>query len=363
MGDTTKGARRTLVAAASALVAFLVTWTALPSAWAEPPRLAAEVIWVHAGQAYVAAHDSLPLEEGDLLTFSSGKKVVAAGVVASIQDHVLAVARLTSGSLDRVKKLDRLTVAAERPPLRPLPVLRVGFPTRSSLLFKCEGWSVTAPAPVRDSSGTRSDLWPDSLQVHLFDDSTDEEIALERGELDVAVFWPGEGSTAMRDGSKGRALLYGSRSHGILAVLPPRTERGAALSNSDSSSAAALNEIAFRGDLAPLDPRTGRIASDRLPAAARGDARRFEVDHSCPGWQTIERLVNSGRASDPGNEPLPLTVTCPGEEPKYIDRDTGRILFSIRCPIVCAPGLRSYVRALGPDTIVDMVHCGGKSSP
>src|SRR5205814_7558253 len=227
MGDTTKGARRTLASAASALLAFVATWTPVQHAWAEPP------------------------------------------------------------------------------PIRTLSVLRVGFPTRPSLLFKCDGWSIKAPATsaayrsevssssayalVRNSSGTRADPWPDTLLVQLFEDSTDEEIALERGELDVAVFWPGEGSETMREHP---GLLYGSRSNGILAVLPPRTAPGTAFSASDSSAAAALNGIVFRGDLAPLDPSTGGVASNQLPAPVRGDFARLEVDHSCPGWQTIERFVN-----------------------------------------------------------------------
>jgi hypothetical protein len=34
-----------------------------------------------------------------------------------------------------------------------------------------------------------------------------------------------------------------------------------------------------------------------------------------------------------------------------------KFLFAVRCPVVCAPDLRAYVRALGPDALVDMVEC------
>src|SRR6185436_8262628 len=98
-------------------------------------------------------------------------------------------------------------------PLVRVATLRVGLPSprRSNLLFTCDAalavprigsatyardtldatgrrW-LRVPAPSPESVGTRA---PDTLSVRAFEDATDEEIALERGELDAAVFWPGE---------------------------------------------------------------------------------------------------------------------------------------------------------------------------
>src|SRR4029077_8015933 len=59
---------------------------------------------------------------------------------------------------------------------------------------------------------------PDTLLVRLYGESADEEIALERGELDVAVFWPGELSTRMREDPRWGGALLGLRAHGVIAV-------------------------------------------------------------------------------------------------------------------------------------------------
>lgn len=349
------------------LAALLAVGAPLGRASAQPLPVAAKVIWAHAGRVYIAAADSLPLEEGDLLTFSSGKKVVGSGVVSAVHDRVLAVARVTSGSLDRVKKLDRLAVRAERPPMRPMPALRVGIPTRANLLFACEGWSLRPPISsasyssevsgptsyglVRDSSDARTGLWPDTLLVRLFEESADEEIALERGELDVAIFWPGELSTAMREDPKWRDFVYGARSPGLLAALVPRDAVGGGLAAADSAAIVSLNRELFRGDLR-------MFPFPDLPAA-RGTPGRFEVDRSSPGWQTIERFLNRGKDARavPG-EPSPIRVTLldTPTDPPQVPGATA-ILFGIRCPVVSAPNLRRYLRALGPDALVDMLDC------
>jgi len=97
--------------------------------------------------------------------------------------------------------------------------LRVGVPAqhRWNLLFVCDAPASPprfgSAAYVRDSLDTSGERWlrvpqpavdsagamaPDTLVVRAFDEATDEEIAFERGELDAAVFWPGELSARMR---------------------------------------------------------------------------------------------------------------------------------------------------------------------
>jgi hypothetical protein len=114
---------------------------------AGPTELKAKVIWAHAGRAYLASNDPLPLTEGDILKFYDGKKVAAEGAVSSVLDGTLAMARLKSGSLDPTKKLDRLRITAEHPHLRPVDMMRIGIPSRSNLLFACGTPSVRSPLP------------------------------------------------------------------------------------------------------------------------------------------------------------------------------------------------------------------------
>src|SRR6267154_301912 len=122
MADTGRTVVRTL---AFALIVLILGAT---SAGAEPTELQAKVVWAAAGRVYVASTSPLSIVEGDLLTFYDGKKVAAQGAVSSVLDGTLAIARLKSGSLDAIKKYDRLRIMAEHPRLRPVDVLRIGIP-------------------------------------------------------------------------------------------------------------------------------------------------------------------------------------------------------------------------------------------
>jgi hypothetical protein len=163
---------------------------------------------------------------GLLVTIEERGHVRASGDVVQVIDARLAVVRLAIGSLARAKKLDRLRVKAERPAVSPVPVLRVGYPsgTRASLAFACPGFapSFTLAAQAYRTEAAGADAFrcvrvspagaapaPDTLLVRLYGESADEEIALERGELDVAVFWPGELSTRMREDRAGPARCSG----------------------------------------------------------------------------------------------------------------------------------------------------------
>lgn len=354
------GARILLAATLGVLAAF-------PGRGATEPRsLEAKVVWARADRVYIAAPDSLALAPGDLLTLARGKKTVATGEVVQVLARDLAAARLTSGSLERAR-LDRLSVLTERPPLRALAVLRIGYPGRgrASLLFECarsrprpplsafrtDSLAVNAYRFVR-TGDTLGAPWPDTILVRLFGESADEEIALERGELDLAVFWPGEASSRLRADPRWQRLAYGSR--GVLAAIAPAGGAPVALSP-DLAPLAALNDELFRGDLAPWrDAGASSAPSAREPSPAD---LRFVVDPSCPGRPTIERfLARVSPRAEARQDPAAVRLTYLFDSNIQSLRVTP--LFAVRCAVVSEPGLRAHVAALGADAIVNMLDCG-----
>jgi len=321
---------------------------------AEPHAVDARIIWARADRAYIAATDSIMLAPGDLLTVKKGKRSVASGAVLQVLARDLAAARFTSDALARISRLDRLRILAERPPLRALPLLRIGYPGRgrASLLFDCGRPAPRPPAGAAyrvDSLAenayrmvrTASAPWPDTITVRLFAEASDEEIALERGELDLAVFWPGEASSRLRSDPRWQGFMFGSR--GVLAASAPA---GAGLSP-ELAPLAALNDEVFRGDLVPL-------RSADAPSPTGGP--RFVVDPSCPGRAALERfLERHTAAADPHASTVRLF---------YLDSlahtpDSLAVtpLFTVRCAIALEPALRAYVSALGADAIVGMLEC------
>jgi len=370
MGDTGRAVAGTVGGAFFALL--LIAGSARAESLGGPTELRAKVIWAHAGRAYLASNDPLPLVEGDVLKFYDGKKVAAEGAVSNVFDGTLAIARVKSGSLDQMKKLDRLRVTAEHPHLRPVDVMRIGIPSRSNLLFACGTPSVRSPLPraayrgeaismrsfvlARDKSDASTAQWPDTLLVRLFDESTDQEIALERGELDAAVFWPGELSTQMRESPRWRDFSYGARSRVVLSALLSRDAADSRLAPADTSALLWLNETVFRGDLTPWDRASGS-AVVLVPPSTNPPAspHRFEVDRSLPGWQTLERALRgtSASSSNVGSAPVRVALLAPSATPS----DPVWFTFGVRCPVLSSPDLRAYVRALGPDALASIVDC------
>jgi hypothetical protein len=364
MKDTAWVAVGTLAAALVVLSGWLGLASADPAA-----GINAKVIWAHGGKAYVASAVALPIQTGDLLTFYDGKKVAAAGKVSDVLDGTLAIARLTSGSLDPSKKLDKLRIVSERPKLRPVDVLRIGIPARSTSLFACGTPSVRSPLPraafrgeamsvrsfvlARDRSDPTTAQWPDTLLVRLFDEATDEEIGLMRGELDVAIFWPGELSTQMREDPKWKDFAYGARPRNVLSATLSRDAEGGFVA-ADTTALLTLNDEVFRGDLLPWDASAGHPldVGDRAPG--RGAAHRFEVDRSVPGWQTMERALRRGAPSS-NSSSYAIQVALRGAA--AMPPDPVGLTFAIRCPVVSAPSLRDYVHSLGPDAFAGMVDC------
>jgi hypothetical protein len=216
---------------------------------------------------------------------------------------------------------------------------------------------------TRDSTLVLGAPWPHRLEARRFDDVADEEIALERGEIDVAVFWPGELSARLRSDPRWAGFSLATRRRGMAAVEWTGVgDPDPGLQTAAGGVFLALNRDAFRGDLGPASPWSADI--DSLPGDTGGlSSVRFEVDPRCPGRVELQRVLDRaapGRGSTSPSRharlfyldgPLtPETVRGPGG---------GRVipLFTIRCPVLYGPELRAYVNALSSDSLVDLIDC------
>ena len=352
---------------------------------AQPLELDVAVVWVHDVRVYLAARDSAAWEPGLRLTFVERGKVVAAGELTRVYDRELALATLTSGALGRTKRLAGVRVLGERVRVRSrLPALRVAIPSarRTNPVFACADLRVVAPEGaafeprpeaegastlVRDTARASDPAWPDTIVVRPYDEEIDEEIALERGETDVAVFWPGELSARIRNDARWLTDLYGTRPRGLVAVRwDGVAPADSAARLPDARALAPLNRRLFRGDLAPWPAPASADTTGRMsPASDSAPGPRYVVDPSFPGRRAIEReleglrpprgegreapavrLVYLDAALDPPG-PLLLELHQLGAEP----------LFAIRCPVVGAARLRPLLTALGPDALVRLFTC------
>jgi len=323
------------------------------------------LLWARNDRAYVALADSGSAEEGDLVEFRDRRKPIASGEISLVVRGELAMIRVTTGSLGKVRKPERVQIHREHPPLIARPVLRIAFPasTRANLILSCDAVSVHPPETAASYSATRVDsrswrllknsastvpgIWPDTLLVRLFDDASDEEIALERGEVDAAVFWPGELSSRMREDARWKRSLMGMRSHGILAIVG--TAPGGPPSF-DSTSSSEFNDALFQGDLAPLVrdvPSTSRPS----PGSAL-----LEVDPLLPGRAAIESWLRRRAHAGPSRPAARLAYLDVPADSTGLSGVTP--LFAIRCPVVSPATLRRYLAALGTDALATMATCG-----
>jgi hypothetical protein len=361
---------------------------------AQPAQVDARVVWVRDERVYIVSSDSLALGYGALLTFLSHGKPVATGEVARVVDGELVVARLTSGSLARIKDPKRLRVLAE--PARGPRLLRVGYPSRvrSTLFFACDQLILTPPFPpgayrveagdhlVRliPTPGEQSRApWPETLLVRQFDEAADEEIALERGEVEAAVFWPGELSTHMREQPRWKDFLSSARRRGCVAALwmGPPSDSANAEGLPGGSLLTSLNQELFRGDLDEL--WHGReSASDTPPRITAPHGVRFEVDPACPGWPVLERFLARAQGPPPApddravvrlvylDSPLgpPDSIATAaaqygrsGPSPPQPRTQRAELVFAFDCPVLFDSRLRPYVRALGAKALVELFDC------
>jgi hypothetical protein len=347
-------------------------------AWAESSLRGARVVWVRGDRVYVASPDSVALEPGMILTFTDRGKRVATAEVSAVQNEELISAMLTSGSLAKVRHLDRLQITADRPDLSAPPRLRVGYPAagRKNLLFDCSYQSLDSSLRVggdrhsqlqriyksemldrrthrlvRDSTVSVVAPWPDTLIVRLFDEVADEEIALERGDLDVAVFWPGEASAHIREVTRWARWDGGIGARGRLTATVRRPyPKAPDLRREEQQALERLNRELFRDDLAPL-----WIQGSVLAAPGR-----FEVDVSLPGREIMERFLN--RALEAGAPvdttrvvqlyykeiwPFEPILGCPPDEYWLV----------VRCPVISGPKLRPYLRAIDTEALANLFQC------
>ena len=248
--------------------------------------------------------------------------------------------------------------------------LRVGLPSprRGNLLFTCDAplspprigsaayaadsldgsgrrW-LRVPAAATDSAGA---LAPDTLEVRAFEDATDEEIAVERGELDVAVFWPGELSARMRADARYRDPELGLRSRGVLACVAGAGDTlGAPRPDME-----VLNREAFAGDLMPW--------GDLEPGTGAGAAARYAVDATVPGAKHLERIL----ARIPGagaTRTLKLVYldqpVAGGDAANNTWRTPGVTpLFAVRCAVLVTARAREGVRTIGAHAFAELAPC------
>ncbi|HEX7077406.1 MAG TPA: hypothetical protein VF363_03190 [Candidatus Eisenbacteria bacterium] len=382
------------------LGAALIATAATPAAADPAPSMAlhARVVWSRGDRVYLAALDSTAIVPGARLTLLDRAKVVATAEVTAVYRGEMLAARVTSGTLSRVKRPERLSVRWEPAALAPVSTLRLGYPgaSRVNPLFRCAGaapgpslsngryrfvdstatsWRLVRrtnagePAPVTGSG--REPPWPDTLVLRFFDDVADEEIALERGEIDGGLFWPGEASSHIRDAmgwEGGPAGPAGPPARGFVTAAVTGSAASDSLPGDTGIRDAliALNRDLFRGDLAPLAPlldggaRPGDAPAEstRLP----DHAIRFEVDAACPGRLAMERLLNRRRAAEspsPSSRVLRLRYVAGAVERS----PAGLPVFAVRCPLIWAPGFRTRLGAIDDGAIDALVECRAEGGP
>jgi hypothetical protein len=335
-------------------------------AGAQTAPLDARVIWAERDRVYLVSTDSLWLAPGATLHFFDRHKEIASGDVSAVHDAVLIAVRVTSGSLKSVKHLDRIRVTSERAALRPLRVLRVGYPSTArnrQPFFACDRLVLEPHGYRTDTLGQRSyrlvrdSTWvpprpePDTILVRLFDDAADEEIALERGELDAAVFWPGEASMHIRESMRWDERSSACRYRGVVATRitsPPvlgYEELSGLPRKEDRTLLDSLNVEMFHGDLRPALGSGG----------TGGGPARFRVEPSCPAHDAIERFLDRGVGDRPACSYELLFLDVPLDSPS--GDQAVRWAFLIACPVIGRPELRPYLEAIDLSALVNLFDC------
>jgi hypothetical protein len=171
------------------------------------------VVWVRDDRIYLVAAHALPLEVGARVEITRGGAGFATAEVTAMLTAECALARRTAGTLDSTSAAGAVSV--RHAPLRRLDRMRIGFPgpRRAVPRAACPprdlvppaGFTRAADLDTRTLRWVRDTTWrdtvaalPDTLLLRAFADAADQEIALERGEIDVAIFLPGELSERMQ---------------------------------------------------------------------------------------------------------------------------------------------------------------------
>jgi hypothetical protein len=368
------GGRRIAFPIVLVAAAFLF---AAPSAGKSAPPL--RVIWSRGPVVYVASADSTALAEGDRVTFSDRGHEIAAGTIRRVDPGALALIALERGALADSRRWKHVHVTNERLTPRTLAKLRIGYPSRENAFAACapaDGRIDLADAryrsaEVRDGAAVLVRIvppaaapgWPDTLLMRGFTESGDQEIALERGEIDAAIFWPGELSTRLRGPSPEWDCAYGTRARGVIVAVARSLPPDGSAVFPWKADLHALNREWFRGDLGQPGIRY-IIESPHEPLSS--DRPRLEVPTS---WQVhgMERWWNEPGAS-PGSATSPPVVLelldVPVAQPDSVilalatpARGGARVAFTIRCAVATRSEFRHEIRAMGPDAIVNLFAC------
>jgi hypothetical protein len=201
---------------------------------------------------------------------------------------------------------------------------------------------------------------PDTLLVRTFTDAADQEIALERGEVDVAVFWPGEPSARMRADPRWRGFARGIRAGDVL-VASPGTAVALRRMNHDLFGDDLLESAALASDTSTVERPARWIVS--VPNPDRRTLERTLLGRGTrSAWPTTTGLwyrSAADRRRDPTPRPLQgVSAVIDGPDP-----DRAVEVFTVRCPVVAARAAQPVVAALGADAFASLMLCGSKSTP
>jgi hypothetical protein len=207
---------------------------------------------------------------------------------------------------------------------------------------------------TRDSVALDSH-WPRRLEARRFDDIADEEIALERGEIDVGLFWPGELSTRMRKDSRWARFL-GTWKHGLVAMEWTGSP-DAGLQDYAQDVLRTLCRETLRGDMWQFDT----VRPSPPPPESLGSVQ-LEIDPGCPGHAELQRALNRAAPVKPAGHPSHRARLL------YLDESRMRIqfgpvggrvtpLFLVDCLVVCAAEVRPKLYAESADGLVNLIQC------
>lgn len=209
--------------------------------------------------------------------------------------------------------------------------------------------------------------WPDTLIVHWFDEVVDEEIALERGEVDAAMFQPGEMSSRLRETPRWHDYRRGVRSRGAIAYVvlnrPPTFN--------DSVGVAGLNSHLYRGDLVSrVESKSDSVLAARASHTSLAvfatpfylDAPVEPVDSLGIALAAALRgplLMGRMSATADSLERSIRLSTRPPEPPGVAIARWSALgavgIFTLGCPVAVAPERRTEIEALGLGTLVDLM--------
>jgi hypothetical protein len=330
----------------------------------------ARVVWARGDRVYVASPDSVALGPGTILMFNDRGREVAVAEVTDVHDGALIAAKLIMGSFKKVKHLDRLGVTNLPPVVLGPSHLRLGYPAagRKNLLLDCTYQSLDSSRLARIYKSQMLDArtyrlvrdltvaspYPDTLSVRLFDEIADEEIALERGDLDVAVFWPGEASKHIREVTGWKRRADAPILHRLTATVWQRdqTNQSVALRDDEWRALERLNRELFRDDLTPA-PGWDKASTSTGPG-------RFEVDPRLPGHEAMEGFLNRAmEASAPIDSARVVRLYYTDAFPKV--RGPGGLPFEnwliVRSPVISGRKLRPYLDAIDTEPLANLFQC------